>query len=403
MTIAIDRPVHVVPPRFYRPDLPAGLVFRTAAVHGPLGRDQIAAATGLSIATVNRQAAALLATGLLRERADLTVSGAVGRPRIPLEANQDRFAVAGIHIGAATTTLVISDLRGTILDGARVQTPQLDQELALRGIASSAADFLRRSTAARHRKVLWAGVALGGRVDPRTGSADHARLRWVNAPVATSIGLGVGVPVSVSPHVEAMAAAELLAAPGARPATGSSLFFYARETVGLALTIDGRVHTPKSGPGSIAHLPSGSDVQCECGRRGCLEATVSDRATLEAAVAAGVFGDARPTLGGLYTEANRGNATAVGVLSRRAAALGRGAALLNDLLNPDQIIVAGQAFTGYPPAMREFGAAFSREASLVVKDVITSRFGGLVQEHAATAAALSVLYADPLGALRRTA
>lgn len=405
MTLALaNRPVHIVPPRFHRPDLPAGLVFRTAAVHGPLGRDEIASITGLSIATVNRQATALLAAGLLRERADLTVAGAVGRPRIPLEANQEGFAVAGIHIGAVTTTLVVSDLRGQILEGARIQTPQSEQGQALRGIANSAADFLRRSGAARHRRLLWAGVALGGRVDATTGSADHARLSWVGAPVANAIAQGIGVPVSVSPHVEAMAAAELLAAPGARAASGSSLFLYARETVGVALTIDGRVHTPRSGPGSVAHLPSGSDIVCECGRRGCLEATVSDRATLEAAIARGVFaGTVRPTLGGLFAEANKGNVLAVDVLGDRATALGRAAALLNDLINPDQIIVAGQAFTGYPPAMREFAGTFSKESSLPANDVITSRFGGLVQEHAATASALSVLYADPFGALRRTA
>ncbi|WP_143860861.1 ROK family protein, partial [Nocardia cerradoensis] len=59
---------------------------------------------------------------------------------------------------------------------------------------------------------------------------------------------------------------------------GAGLFFYVRETAGVAVTLDGRVHTPSNGPGSIAHLPTGSDVVCACGRTGCLEATVGDRA-----------------------------------------------------------------------------------------------------------------------------
>ena len=44
-----------------------------------------------------------------------------------------------------------------------------------------------------------------------------------------------------------------------RPAA-SSLYVYARETVGYALVIDGRVRTPGTGPGTIAHLPAHSEL-----------------------------------------------------------------------------------------------------------------------------------------------
>ena len=84
--------------------------------------------------------------------------------------------------------------------------------------------------------------------------------------------------MSVTAHVEAMAAAELLLAPNPRPERdqrGSSLYFYARETTGVALTLEGRVHTPSNGPGSIAHVPTGSETRCECGRVGCLETVLA--------------------------------------------------------------------------------------------------------------------------------
>src|SRR5688500_6382886 len=78
----VSRPV--VPPELRRSDNPAAAVLRTAA-SGPVSRDNSARATGLSIATVNRQVASLLSAGLLRERPDLTAAGAVGRPRVPFE------------------------------------------------------------------------------------------------------------------------------------------------------------------------------------------------------------------------------------------------------------------------------------------------------------------------------
>ena len=77
----------VVAPSLQLSDGAASSVFRAVRLRGPIGRDVIAQITSLSIATVNRQVTALLEAGILRERADLAVSGAIGRPRVPVEVN----------------------------------------------------------------------------------------------------------------------------------------------------------------------------------------------------------------------------------------------------------------------------------------------------------------------------
>ena len=89
-----------MPPALHISDSAAASVFRAVRLRGPVGRDVIAGVTSLSIATVNRQVIALLEAGLLRERADLAVSGAIGRPRVPVEVNHEPFLTLGIHIGA---------------------------------------------------------------------------------------------------------------------------------------------------------------------------------------------------------------------------------------------------------------------------------------------------------------
>ncbi len=58
---------------------------------------------------------------MLRERADLAVSGAIGRPRVPVEVNHEPFLTLGLHIGARTTSIVATDLFGRTLDV--VETP----------------------------------------------------------------------------------------------------------------------------------------------------------------------------------------------------------------------------------------------------------------------------------------
>ncbi|MEV6321959.1 ROK family protein [Nocardia sp. NPDC051787] len=401
--VRVQRPV--VAPELRIGDNPAAAVLR-AATGGPVSRDNAARTTRLSIATVNRQVSALLAAGLLRERPDLTASGAVGRPRVPFEIDHDAYLTIGIHVGAAATKIVASDLRGRILGGLAIATPQTGQEFATTTVARSAKAFLQRW---HRRKALWAGVAIGGRVDPLTGVVDHPKLEWRGAPVGSVLGEVLELPVSVAPHVEAMAASELLLPTGdpKDQARGSSLYFYVRETAGVAVTLDGRVHTPSNGPGSIAHLPTGSNVECACGRRGCLEVTVGDRSLHSRAVGRGIIpahnGTGGSTIADLYRAAAAGSEPARELLAERAAILGHTVAMVRDMLNPDRVILGGQAFTAYRPAVAHVARAFNQGSTLPPTDIRISGFGGKVQEFAAVVTSLSVLYADPLAAIRRSA
>lgn len=394
----------IVPPTLGIADAPAAAVFRAAA-GGPIFRDAATRTTGSSIATVNRHVSAMIAAGLLRERPDLVASGAVGRPRVPFEIDHEPHLTVGIHIGAVVTSVVAADLRGRILGAIEILTPRGESDAALAAIAASARSFAARW---RRRRPLWVGVAIGGRVEPETALVDHPRLGWVGARVGDVVGAEFGLPVSVAAHVEAMAAAELLLTPrraAASEARGGGLYFYARETVGLAVTLDGKVHTPTAGPGSIAHLPTASDVPCDCGATGCLEASVGDRGVLLAARRSGVIPAAGPLppVAAVYRAARSGSAAAQQILVDRARLLGRAVAMVRDLFNPNRVILGGQAFTSFPEAAPHIARALSEASRLAGPDVRVTGFGNRVQEHAAGVVSLSSLYANPLAAMRKAA
>ena len=395
-----------MPPSLHLSDSAAAAVLRAVRLRGPVGRDVIAGVTSLSIATVNRQVIALLDAGLLRERADLAVSGAIGRPRVPVEVNHEPFVTLGIHIGARTTSIVATDLFGRTLDTVETPTPLNAAGPALASLADSAARYLRRW---HRRRPLWVGVAIGGAVDSATGHVDHARLGWRQAPVGPVLADALGLPVSVASHVDAMAGAELLL--GMRrfaPSSPTSLYVYARETVGYALVIGGRVHCPASGPGTIAPLPVHSEL---LGGTGQLESTVSDEAVLAAARRLRILPSAPATRTGgsataitdLLRVARAGNLQAKELLAERARVLGEALALLRDLLNPDELVVGGQAFTEYPEGMEQVEAAFTARSVLAPRDIRVTVFGNRVQEAGAGIVSLGGLYADPLSAMRRAA
>ncbi len=403
----------VVAPSLQLCDTAGASVFRAVRLRGPVGRDTIAQVTSLSIATVNRQVIALLEAGLLRERADLAVSGAIGRPRVPVEVNHEPFLTLGVHIGARTTSVVATDLFGRTLDVVEIPTPLSGQGPALASLAGGARRYLGRW---HRRRPLWAGVAIGGVVDGATGQVDHARLGWKQAPVGPALAEALGLPVSVASHVDAMAGAELLlgmrrfvAGPSTKPSAKSStsLYVYARETVGYALVIGGRVHSPASGPGTIANLPANSAL---LGGSGQLESTVSDEAVLAAArrlrIIPGIAPGARAGGPGmaiteLLRAARNGHRQVNELLAERARVLGETVALLRDLLNPDELVVGGQAFTEYPEGMTQVEAAFAGRSVLPPRDIRVTAFGNRVQEAGAGIVSLSGLYADPVAAMRR--
>jgi len=388
----------VVAPSLKVADAAAASVFSAARLRGPIARDVIAQVTQLSIATVNRQVTALLDAGILRERADLAVSGAIGRPRVPVEVNHEPFLTLGIHIGARTTSIVATDLFGRTLDAVETPTPHGAQAAALASLAGSARRYLSRW---HRRRPLWVGVAAGGVVDSTTGYLDHPRLGWSDAPVGPVLAETLGLPVSVASHVDAMAGAELLLGVRRQPTQSTtSLYVYARETVGYALSIGGRVHSPSSGPGTIAALPAHSEL---LGGSGQLESTVSDEAVLIAARKARIIPADGPasTVTAVLRSARQGNQQARALLAERARVLGEAVALLRDMLNPDDLVVGGQAFTEYPEGMNLVEAAYAERSVLPARDIRVTAFGNRVQEAGAGVVSLGGLYSDPIGAMRR--
>ena len=225
--------------------------------------------------------------------------------------------------------------------------------------------------------LLWAGAALGGSIDEATGVVDHPILRWHGQPLGQRLHQALGVPVSVAEHVQAMAAAELLLGGEVVP-HGAALFFYARETVGMAIIVDDEVYQPTRGAGSIATLPA---------RPGPLDTepiaplqSVIGTAARKAAAARLCCGDEASVLD-----------------DARARVLGEAVATMRDVINPDSVIVAGDAFAAHPRGLEPVQAAFDAvSATGWPLEIVPTRFGVHVPQTAPVAVALAAVYADPL-------
>ncbi|MFE2559395.1 ROK family protein [Streptomyces sp. NPDC059352] len=390
-----DIPSATVPPRRASS---TGAVLGAILDHGPVARSTIARLTGLSPASVTGHCATLISRRLIKEGPETAGPRGLGRPHIPVEIDTERYLLAGAHIAVTHTTLALMDLRGRLVSEERL--PHTSTEPA--EVLGRVAEGLRRMLAAHGsgRTALALGVATGHWVDPAAGVVlHHPQLGWRHVPVREVLAEATGLPVHVDSHSRALARAEQLV--GVASTRASAVVLFVGNVVDAAFVSSGTVHQgPRFGAGNVAHLPVGTgdgSTTCVCGVPGCLQSEVSEPAMLRRAARQGLRVATFPELLGRAVE---GEAAAVALFRRRARFVGRAAAVLLDMFDPEVLVVVEPGAGRLAPCLAELRAV-TAERSLVCDDpersVVPSSFTGRVLATAGPAVALGALHDDPLG------
>ena len=378
----------------------ASAVLQAAADHGPVARSTIARLAGLSAAAVSRLCADLSGAGLLREVPEAATARGVGRPHVPVEVDTGRRVACGLHIAARHATLGLVDLRGRVVARERLAHQGADPQQVLRRLAGRIPAFIGEH--AGGRVPLGLGVASGGWVDPEHGMImENASLGWRRVPVRAVLRAQTGLPVHVDSHSRALARAEQMF--GDARARASVVHLFVGNVVDAAFATGSAVHHgPGSAAGAVAHLPlPGRDDPCDCGRRGCLQAAVSDRALELRAARAGITPG--PAFPALLAAAGAGDRRAVALFTERARLIGAAAALLLDVLNPELLVVTEAGVIYLPGCLDELRLAAGRRARAggdPGRPVIATSFGGDALPVAAGAVLLDAVYANPVARRR---
>ncbi|MEV4641694.1 ROK family transcriptional regulator [Actinoplanes sp. NPDC049548] len=388
------------PPEARRPRDSAGAVLRAVLDHGPVARSSVARVTRLSAASVSGVVAALVDRGLVREVPEAAGPPGVGRPHVPVDIEPDGVAVIGAHIAVPRTTVALLDLRGRVIAQRQdLHGRRRDPSGVLTSLVSRIAG-LRREYGTR-RRILGLGLAAGGWVDAANGTVvEHSFLGWRDVPAGPVLAEATGLPVAVDSNSRALLRAEQLFGDVARRARESAVHLFVGNVVDVAFAAGGVVHRgPRSAAGAVAHLPIEGCVDvCACGRTGCLQAAVSEQALVRRAVAGGVID--RPDVGALVEAALDGRAEAVALFEHRARLVGRAAAVLLDLFDPEVLVVAEAGANRLPACLetlRAEAAAWSSASADAAKIIRATSFPRHVLAVAGGAVALDQVYAAPLG------
>ncbi|MEY9847170.1 ROK family transcriptional regulator [Streptacidiphilus sp. MAP5-3] len=373
-------------------------IMRTVLAHGPQPRARIAELTGLSAGTVTRLTARLTSAGLLHELPGVRGPEETGRPRIPLDLPPARSAVVGIHIGLLRTTVGLVDPRGVVLGQAAHPHHSFQPGELVTQAADAVAELVEEL--GRGRRILGVGVGIGGWVDTEHGIVvEHQPLGWYDVPLRSLLATALGRPLRLEGTVRAMALAESWY--GAATNARSMVELFIGNVIGSALVLDRSIHGgPRSAAGTLTHLPvaGARGVRCGCGRYDCLHAVATDEAVLALARASGAASE-HDAFEDLVRRAQQGDRAAGTLLRRRARHVGRAAALVLDLVNPELVVLAGGPLQTpeYLPDVRRELVRRSQLGAEAAARLVPSALGPHALVLSSAAPFLDAYFSDPLG------
>lgn len=344
-------------------------LLRELYFHGPLSRQDLIQATGLSSASVSNVAADLIDAGVVVEAGAVESEG--GRPRILLRVDDDRFQVVGIDVGETRIRVERFDLglreqeaADIPVDGAR---PEPGRVVA--GIASG----LARLATDTDRRILGVGIGVPGIVRQEPSAVVYGQtVGWDGVPLEELLRAHTELPLFVDNGAATMGQAELWF--GSGRTTDSAVFLLIGSGAGASLIAGGallRGSGTSAGEWGHVNVEIGGR-RCRCGARGCLEAYVGAEAViaryLEAGGAAALAVSGEENALGRIVELAASDSSAAGdaaraVLDETALRIGVGIANLVNLLNPKQVIIGGWAGLAMAPLLPRIRAA-AREHSL---------------------------------------
>ncbi|MGW0120434.1 ROK family protein [Streptomyces sp. NPDC003327] len=321
---------------------------RVYAGPGAMSRQDIAAATGLSFATVANLTAELLDAGVLVEAGHEDSSG--GRPRARLAVNAERGALIGIDIAETSVHAELFDLSLAVRHSVERPLPPGDVRPAdVVGQLAACVEELLRATGVPRERVLGAGVSVPGMVEREGGVSSFSPYwSWREVPLRALLEERLDLPLWLDNPLRASTVAEMWF--GAGRDVDDLVVLTLRAGVGAGIAIGGQLHRGfTNSAGEWGHTCLALDGRlCTCGNRGCVEAYVSTRGIAETwrELAPGderaTGPDDAATVAALALAAADGDATAAAVIDRTGRYLGAAVANLVNLVNPRVLVLGNQ-------------------------------------------------------------
>ncbi|KZM50716.1 ROK family transcriptional regulator [Labrenzia sp. OB1] len=333
------------------------IILQALRRNGPTARIDLGQTTRLSPATVTAITSDLLDQGLILslESEEPKAPQARGRPRTLLKLNPDAVFTLCIRLSVNNIDLSLVDFAGDVTRETRIHfdSSTADADSFPETLVEAIRQFLHEA-GVEPSQVREIGVAAQGVVETETGlvawsPAFAGRKIPVVGPLQSAFGADCYISNDTNMITEALHWSD--------PTRYSGTFAVVMLDygVGMGLYLNNRLFSGASGTaaefGHANHIPGGA--LCRCGKKGCLEAYLSDYALVRAAthqpedtdpgtIKAGVSG-----LGRLIELAGSGDDDARKAFHEAGRVLGYGIARVIAMIDPKRLVLTGAAVRAF--------------------------------------------------------
>jgi predicted NBD/HSP70 family sugar kinase len=306
---------------------------------------------GISLPTANLLLADLLEDKLVVKEGRGQSQG--GRKPDLYGLAPDSFYIMAIDLSRYLTSVALYNTKNQRISDIKTKKVPLNNEAkTIDTIHAFAMECLKASGIAEER-VIAVGITMPGLVDGLAG-VNHTYLKAGKKSLKDQLEKKFGRKVFIENDARAKTLAEFRF--GQKKEYKNVLGIFVDWGIGLGIIIDEKLYRGYSGfAGEFSHSPlfDSKEISCSCGKRGCLESVASGTAVVRLAKE-GIALDQESILARMAKEngqnlepstvveaAIAGDQRAISILSDVGLDLGRGIAILIQLLNPELIILGG--------------------------------------------------------------
>jgi predicted NBD/HSP70 family sugar kinase len=340
--------------------------------------NEICGSMGISLPTVNTLLTDLIRSGEVIKQGRAASQG--GRKPDLYRLAPDAFYVLAVDLSKYAVSLALYNCQQTQVKDKVIYKLVLNNEAETFEQLCLHLEAYISASGFPSQKIIAIGFSMPGLIDSKAG-INHTYLNFGGKSLQAHLESRFPQAVFLENDARAMTLAEFKF--GAAKSAQNVLGIFVGWGIGLGIVIDGKLYQGTSGfAGEFAHSPlfESQEINCTCGKKGCLEAIASgtsivrmaeealllDKDSILARIAKAYKGPLDPNL--VVNAAKEGDQRAITILSDVGLNLGRGISMLIQLLNPELIVLGGVVaeadqyiLTPIQQALNVYSMAKSRE------------------------------------------
>ena len=250
--------------------------------------------------------------------------------------------ILGLDIGGTKTALVFGTLNAEVIVREEISTPaKLDFGAAMQIIGAAIDDFFQNLSISGYQKPLAISISIGGPLNIDKGilySPPHLAA-WGEAPLKQHLCERFNLPVFVEHDGSAGALAEYYF--GAGRGTRNMIFLTMGTGLGAGLILNGAIyHGATDSAGEVGHIRLSEEGPTEYGKVGSWEAFACGAGISKLAFLRNPLEfPSATTTSDIVRRALAGDPAALAIIHEVGMWMGKGMAVLVDMLNPEVIII----------------------------------------------------------------